>query len=132
MIHLVRGSVRDNQGLTLLEVIIAMALTTMALLMLSGFTTIIVNGLAQGQLITKATLLAQEKLEELQARSTHIPLGMRTLKESVGSIPQFPEFQRTVEIATHTPVEGLQTVTVTVSWHKGAHSVTLTTLFPED
>lgn len=105
----------DEQGMTLPEVLIAVAIITIGLLavvsMLSaGFSDVVVSG---GQ--SKATSYARQKVEELKNQAFVVTLAQQTDTPETG-------VTRTWEIAqvgaTATP-NRLARITVTVTWSTG-------------
>ncbi|NKB80752.1 MAG: hypothetical protein GKS05_02425 [Nitrospirales bacterium] len=127
-----RHKIEETQGLTLLEVMFAMALVTVALFTLSGLAIVGIKGASTANKLTTATTLAQEKLEDIIRTGYRPHLATRhTETESYGSIPDFPLYKRVSQTTPHTPLSGMHTTTVMVSWEQDTHSVTLTTAFTE-
>lgn len=123
------GPLRDRRGLTLVEVVIAMAVVSLALLALSGFSTLAFKGASFGKHITTATTLAQAKLEDIRRAGYNSSLASNsTSVESYASLPDFPLYKREVLTEPNIPASGMQTVTVTVYWKNDAHSVVLSTI----
>ena len=121
--------VTNHKGLTLLEVVIAMALFLVAVLALAGVAVTASKGAAASRHLTTAATLAQDKLE--QVRNAGYDAGLTApleTTETYDAIPDFPLYQRVVRMETGRPVTGLQTATVTVSWADGRHSVTVRTI----
>ncbi|MGB0910899.1 MAG: type IV pilus modification PilV family protein [Nitrospirales bacterium] len=121
-----------NRGASLLEILIAMVLVSIAILGVAGFSTVSIKGTAFSQELTIAVTLAQDALEELRRegyRSTAV--GVVTNTEPYGSIAGAPLFQRTVVTKANTPARGLQTVMVNVAWDDDAHSTSLSTILAE-
>ncbi|MDO9528841.1 MAG: prepilin-type N-terminal cleavage/methylation domain-containing protein, partial [Syntrophales bacterium] len=56
----------NNNGFTLIEIMIAIFILTVALLGLAGVTVSVINGNAFSKEITTATTLAQDKMEEIK------------------------------------------------------------------
>ena len=56
----------DNLGVSLLEVLVAMALVSVVMLGMAGFSTIAIKGSAFSQKLTTAVTLAQDALEEVR------------------------------------------------------------------
>lgn len=123
---------QPDAGMTLLEVVVAMGLVFVAMLALAGLATTAMKGVAVGKHLTIATTLAQEKLEDIK-RDGHRPnlIGGLETVEVNQSIPKYPLYQRTTNIQPNTPIAGLQTVSVTVSWADEQHAVTLSTMLVE-
>jgi type IV pilus assembly protein PilV len=116
----------DAEGFTLIEVLIAMVLLSIALLGMAGLITGIMTGNAHSNRLTTGTTLAQEKMEDIRRAGY---AGVSAGTES--SLTGYPLFQRTTGVAANSPAAGMKTVTVTVSWDSGAKSVALTTLLTE-
>ena len=133
------GSVHDPtrssvncRGISLLEVLIAMALVSFILLGFAGFSTVAIKGSAFSQKMTTAVTLAQDTLEEVRRIGYRAALLREDIQnEPYGSIPNEPLFQRTVVIQANTPAPGLQTIIVKVAWDSGAHSTSLSTILAE-
>ena len=123
---------RNPQGLTLIEVVIAMGLVFLALLALSGLATVSWKGSATGRHLTTATILAQEKIEDIKLDGYN-PVIASKIKddEPYESLPDFPLYRRVSTIEPNHPTVGLQAVTVTVSWAADSHAVSLSTIFVE-
>ena len=123
---------RNQQGVTLVEVVIAIGLIFLALLAFSGLTTISFKGSATGRHLTTATSLAQEKLEDFKLTGYNRDLVARVVvDEPYGSLPDFSLYKRVSTITPDNPIIGLQTVMVTVSWADDRHTVSLSTILAE-
>ena len=122
----------NNRGTSLLEVLIAMGLVSFILLGFAGFSTVAIKGSAFSQKMTTAVTLAHDTLEEIRRVGYRATLlGEDSQTESYGSIPNEPLFQKTVVTKANTPVPGLQTVIVKITWDSGAHSTSLSTILAE-
>ena len=117
----------DHKGLTLLEAVIAMALFFVAVLAFAGVTVTANKGAAASKHLTRATILAQSKLEQIKSTG-YDPAAALETTETYGAIPDFDMYQRIVRMEAGRPVPGLQTATVTVSWSDDRHSVTVSTI----
>jgi len=123
---------RTQQGLTLVEVVIAMGLVFLALLALSGLAIVSMKGAATAKHLTTATVLAQEKLEDVKLTGYNPNIVSRVeVDEPYESLPDFPLYKRVSTIDPNNPTVGMQTVTVTVSWADDNHSVSMTTFLTE-
>ena len=121
-------SLRNQQGLSLLEIVIAMAVVFLALLGFAGFSVVAHTGMSASEKMTRAITLAQEKMEEVKREG--VPpgfIGSLTTTESYGSISGAPHHQRILTITPHHPMSGLHTVTVNVEWDNGEHATSLKT-----
>lgn len=123
------GSVINHRGLTLIEAVIAMALFLVAVLALAGLAVTANKGAAASKHLTTAATLARDRLEQLTnaGYDAGLTASIETT-EVYGSIPDYPLYQRVVELQPGRPVPGLQTATVTVSWAADRHSVTVSTI----
>ncbi len=125
-------SLARNSGLSLLEVLIALALVSVALLALSNLSTVAVKGIAVAKKLTIGTMLAQEKLEDLR-NGGYEPFQARNVThvEDYGSFPGYPIFKRTTTSKPNVPGQHMQTVTVMVHWDQDLHSVDVSTILSE-
>lgn len=103
----------DSRGFTLLEVMIALAIVGVALVSLLGLSarSIEVNGRLQK--ITQATLLAQQRMGEIELRASQG--GIRMNDEEGTFDPPFDAYRWRVSYED-TPLQFLKLVTVTVAW----------------
>jgi len=109
-----------QQGFTLLEVMIALAIvgTTLIAMLSLGNRTIATN--AQLQRLTQATLLAQEKMTEIEQsaaanRNLEMQNGQGTFSDP------FAEFSWQTSFSP-TPIDLVQQVVVTVSWGEASQN----------
>jgi hypothetical protein len=119
---------RNQQGLSLLEIIIAMGVVFLALLGFAGFSVVAHTGMSASEKMTRAVTLAQEKMEDIQREG--VPPGLITQwtnTESYGSIAGALHHQRVMTIIPDDPMPGLHTVTIQVQWDDGAHTTSLKT-----
>jgi type II secretory pathway pseudopilin PulG len=127
-----RKIIGDNQGISLLEVLVAMMLVSIVVLGMAGFSTVAIKGSALSRKMTKAVTLAQDSMEEIR-REGYLPvlLDERSHTEAYGSIPDEPQFERIVITKPDTPAPGLQTITVKVTWDSDRHAISLATILAE-
>lgn len=110
-------------GYSLIEVLVAMALFAIAVLGLSAGVALVVRSSLLSDNLTRATILAQDKLEELAARYTSLAGGSDT--------PQ-PGFTRDWSVTPNDPEAGVARVEVTVSWESGEpQTISLETVLDE-
>jgi hypothetical protein len=126
-------SLKSQQGLSLLEIVIAMAVVFLALLGFAGFSVVAHTGMSASEKMTRAVTLAQEKMEDVKREG--VPSGLTrplSITESYGLIPGALHHQRILTIIPHDPMSGLHTVTVNVQWDNGAHTTSLKTFLTQE
>jgi type IV pilus assembly protein PilV len=109
-----------SKGFTLLEVLIAIVILSVALLALAGLQIISVRGNSFGNHMTEALTLAKDLMEEMENTDWGL-IGGRT-DEPEGNSGM--KYQR---VCTVTEADRIKTVTVTVTWDAGRHQVALVT-----
>lgn len=120
--------VLNHQGLSLLEIVIAMAVVFLALLGFAGFSVVADTGMSASEKMTRAVTLAQEKMEDVKREG--VPTGLTSsliTTETYGSITGAPHHQRRLTITPDDPMPGLHTIAVDVQWDNGAHTTSLKT-----
>jgi prepilin-type N-terminal cleavage/methylation domain-containing protein len=121
----VGGVLSRKNGFSLLEVLIALLLFAVGILAIGGIQIGSIRGNSFSQEVTQATVLSQEKLEELKRMPfDDSNLGIGHYDEGVLSDSRF---SRSYEVE---PISlTLKAVRVTVSWTENIdHSVSLSTL----
>lgn len=116
-----RGTVTSERGLTLLEVMIALAIVAIALTVLLGLANRSLKVNERLHRLTRATLLAQEKLAEISTRH-----GSLNAEEGVCD-PPFEDY-RWKSAYSEMPLPSIRRVDVTVRWGEAKlnEEVTLT------
>jgi len=121
----------DEQGVTLLEVLIAMLLLGVALVGLAASFPLAMYGVTLGGYQTTATLLALQSIEDARARAyANIPSldtgggvcdtsGGGTFVSLASATPPFEGFARCVSVQVGTPLATTTTVTVVVRFSSG-------------
>ncbi len=123
----------NEQGLSLLEIVIAMAVVFLALLGFAGFSVVAHTGMNASEKMTRAVTLAQEKMEDVKREG--VPSGLTSslsTTEPYGSITGAPHHQRRLTITPDDPMTGLHTIAVNVQWDNGAHATSLKTYLVTD
>ena len=121
-------TLRNQGGLSLLKIVIAMAVVFLALLGFAGFSVVAHTGMSASEKMTRAVTLAQEKMEDVKREG--VPAGLTSPLSAIevyGSIAGALQHQRTLTITPHDPMPGLHTATVQVQWDNGAHTTSLKT-----
>jgi len=118
----------QQQGFSLLEVLVTLVVVFLVLLGFAGYSTMANKGIKASEKMTRAVTLAQEKLEEVQRKDFPAILSAPiNFVEPYGSIPGAPHHKRNSRIQPHTPLPGLHTVTVEVQWDNDTHRTALQT-----
>jgi hypothetical protein len=123
----------NQQGLSLLEIVIAMTVVFLALLGFAGFSVVAHTGMSASEKMTRAVTLAQEKMEDIQREG--VPPGLTsqwTNTEPYGSIAGALYHQRILTMIPDDPMPGLHTVTIQVQWDNGAHATSLKTYVTQE
>ena len=108
---------KKGRGFTLLEIVIAILILTVALLGLASLTSMIIKGNASNKTLTIATTLAKDKLEELRSKAyTDIPAGPVTDTRAANGISAGSFYTRTWR---STAGAQSKTITATVTWAQG-------------
>jgi prepilin-type N-terminal cleavage/methylation domain-containing protein len=106
---------KQDNGFTLLEVMIALTVLSFALLSLVSMAATVIRGNVFSNKVATATTLAQDEMERIKGLSYNlIPAQAGT--EDYGTITGYPSFRRVVAVTPDSPLPNTKTVTVTVSW----------------
>ncbi|MBI3301926.1 MAG: prepilin-type N-terminal cleavage/methylation domain-containing protein, partial [Deltaproteobacteria bacterium] len=120
-----RGDLRPGcrAGYSLIEILVALTLFSVAALGLSAGVATVVRSGKLSEDFTQATILAQDKLEDLCAQVVSLNGGSDTPR---------PGFTRVWAITPDSPETGVARVDVSVSWGDSPpHTVALTTVVNE-
>ena len=104
------ATLNSTKGFTLIEVLIALVISSVCLLGLASLMVTSTQGSSFGGHMTEAVTLSQDKLEELRAIRRNIPEGSNT------DHPEGPtgiSYTRNWNVVTD---GNLRTITVTVNW----------------
>jgi len=113
----------NNSGFTLIEVLVAMVILSVGLLGTAALITGIINGNKVSNRITTATVLAQDKMEEIKGLDYS-----SVVSEPRSSLPSpYDQYERQVTVIDPSPAANMKTVTVTVYW-ESSKSVSLQTI----
>jgi prepilin-type N-terminal cleavage/methylation domain-containing protein len=119
---LIKGG--ESKGFTLMEVMIAIVVLSVALLALAGLQIISIRGNSFGNNMTEAITLAKDLMEEMKNEDwEQIADSSNPLKGASGIT-----YQRTCSV---TQTGKIKTVTITVTWDNDNHRVALVTKIPD-
>ena len=124
------GIIKKNiKGFTIIEVMVAMIVLAIGLLSFFALNVAIIKGNVFAKMMTSATNLAQEKIEELK----NTPYAS-IVEQSETNIGLNNAFTRTTTVQPGVPQTSMKTITVTVYWQEmkpfkaqKQHSISLTT-----
>ncbi len=110
----------ESKGFTLVEVMIAIVILSVALLALGGLQIISIRGNSFGNHMTEAITLAKDLMEEMK----------NTEWEQIGDRSDDPKGASGIvyhRVCTVTELDNIKTVAVKVTWDNGNHRATLVT-----
>jgi prepilin-type N-terminal cleavage/methylation domain-containing protein len=102
-----------EKGFTLVEVLIAVMVLAVAFLAMYQMQAMAVRGNETANQVTIATMLAQDKMEEIRNTNYDDVTNLNFPTENYGMVPNFPQFRREVAVTENGRVK---TVRVTVLW----------------
>jgi len=121
------NKIANNSGFTLIEVLVAMVILSVGLLGTAALITGIINSNKLSNRITTATVLAQDKMEEIKGAGY---AGAEAGEEPYGGV-NFPLYKRITDVALANPSAGMKKITVTVYWDSDSSQVELQTILAE-
>ncbi len=93
----------DHRGFTLLEVLIAMFILTVAILALVSVTITVIKGNASNKMVTTATTLAKDQLETLKNTSLNSDADFNGIATTTWTVvPGFSQYERRWTVTTIT------------------------------
>jgi type IV pilus modification protein PilV len=111
----------NRGGFTLIEVLVAMGIFTVAVLGVAISATSVIKANQGSYSTTIAINLAQDKLEELKALPASLASGGPVTDTINGET-----FSRSWTVTANSPISGMQRIDVTVTWTDyGSRSITL-------
>jgi prepilin-type N-terminal cleavage/methylation domain-containing protein len=99
------------KGFTLIEILVAMSIFSIAVLGFAMGTIAIVQGNQKSYNVAIANALAQDKLEELKARPASFASGGPVTDTISGQT-----FSRSWTVTANSPISGMHKIDVTVTW----------------
>lgn len=134
---------RNQQGMTLLEVMIALTILSIGILMLTGMQFATINANASGYQMSTAVSLGEglmERLKLLEPTDSFLASGNHNgliIIPTGTGVTYFPSivngvtYNGSYTATNDVPLVGIKRVDLTVSWiENGNHSVTFTGRFP--
>lgn len=128
-----------NAGITLIEILVAIIVFSVALLGISQvmISTININMFANN--LTTATTLAQDKLEDIHRLGyANVNTGLFFIDsdtavgtEDYNTITDFESYKRVITVNNNVPTTGMKTVEITVFWKDDSRSTSLNTVIAE-
>lgn len=128
-------TLKDRAGFTLVEIMIAVFVLTVALIGLISVTVMVINGNDFSRRMTTATTLAKDKIEQVKRmpyNDANLTAGVKppdywNADSSAGSSGAY--FTRVMTVTDNTPAANMKTVEVQVRWTwGGTRQVTLRTI----
>jgi prepilin-type N-terminal cleavage/methylation domain-containing protein len=102
-----------EKGFTLVEVLIAVMVLAIAFLAMYQMQAMAVRGNETGNQVTIATMLAQDKMEEIRNTAYDNVISINFPAENYGMVPNYPQFRREVTVTQN---GRMKTVRVSVLW----------------
>jgi type IV pilus assembly protein PilV len=101
---------RKEQGFTLIEIMISLAIFSIGLLALSAMQNTATNSNALGRVVTESSIVGMDQIEKIVA------LQYEDIAPSSTTTTTEGPYNITVEVsAEHIPIDNVKTITVTVS-----------------
>jgi type IV pilus assembly protein PilV len=121
---------RDINGFTLIEILIATVIITIASSGIATLTVGVIQGNSFSKHLTTATVLAQDRIEQVKMIS-YQNVGTMVGTENYGSIANYSGYKRITSVSNDTPTSNMKTVTVVVYGNAEKHLVNLSTILSE-
>jgi type IV pilus modification protein PilV len=106
-----RSASLNSNGFTLIEVLVAMGILSIAILGLAVGATSVIKGNQSSYATAIAVNLAQDKLEELKARPASLASGGPVTDTYDGQT-----YSRSWTVTNNSPISGMKRIDVTVTW----------------
>jgi type IV pilus assembly protein PilV len=120
----------DMSGFTLIEILVATVIITIASSGIATLTVGVIQGNSFGKRLTTATVLAQDRIEQVKMMS-YQNVGTLVGTENYGSIANYSGYKRITSVSNDTPTSNMKTVTVVVYGNAEKHLVNLSTILAE-
>ncbi len=107
---------KSEQGFTLIEVMVALAILTIGIVGISAVFPMAMRDVGKSGSVTKAVELCQEKLEEFHTLTYDAPELDAGYTHADSLNPIGGVYDRTWEVQADEPITGCKLIEVTVSW----------------
>jgi type IV pilus assembly protein PilV len=121
---------RGTNGFTLIEILIATVIITIASLGVASLTVGIIRGNSFSKRLTTATTLAQDRLEQVK-RLGYANAGTVAATENYGTIANYSGYKRVTSVANNSPASNMRIISVSVYWDSDKHSANVSTILSE-
>jgi type IV pilus assembly protein PilV len=128
---------KETNGFSLIEILIACVILTIASLGVVSLTIGIMRGNSFSKRLTTATTLIQDRLEEVKrlgysnAGTASGTQNYGTIANVDGTIADFAGYKRVVAVSNNTPAANMKTIDVTVYWDADKRSAKASTILSE-
>jgi type IV pilus assembly protein PilV len=120
----------DTNGFTLIEILIAIVIITIASLGIATLTVGVIHGNSFSQRLTTATTLAQDRLEQAK-RLGYSKVDTIAVTENYGNIANYSGYKRETTVTVDPPGSKMKTVKVDVYRDAGKPPISLSTILAE-
>jgi type IV pilus assembly protein PilV len=127
-----RDECRNEQGFTLIEVVVALTVLAIGIVGLSAVFPLAMRDVGKSGSVTKGVELCQQKLEEFQMLAYNAPDLDAGYTHDDPDNPIDSKYERTWDITEDEPITGCKTIVVTVSWQaRRQESISITTVIAQ-
>lgn len=126
--HYEQANMSDREnGFTLIEVMIAMAIFAVGILAVAGMQLSAIKGNTSSGKMTRAAIIAQTQMEQLAALKYDDALNAVGSHAYAGN-PIEGQYNVSWTVTGDSPIQHTKTIDVTVTWQGGQRQVTLTSI----
>ncbi len=122
---------QNNNGFTLVELMVSIAIIAIGMFAVMSLVVIVIRGNSFSDNMTTATVLAQDRMEDVRRLGYAGIPGPIPPVEGYGTMTAYPLYRRVSTINVDIPSVGMTTVNVTVFWDSNNHSVALDTIISQ-
>lgn len=126
------GDSKKQKGFSLIEVLIALVILSIALLGLAGLMVTTTKSNSYGNQMTEAVTFGQDKLEELRITRRDLIVSDNDEVQGSTGVPYRRSWTiSTLPNPTPPPTDLQKAITLTVSWNQGKNSIRLLSLISD-